>query len=238
MAASARPSWSACPTAQGVPRVLWAGGEAPPLPPLHADAWRWLEVHSGVPRIVAATAEQFVPQMLNLELVGGVDFQKGCYPGQEVVARSQYRGTLKRRTYLVDSAAALAAGRRCSTATTRASRPAWWFWRASLGEGPHAALVELKMAALADGHAARRQRRRAAPERRPPCPTRWTRWPPDGRDGAGPAAAVHLLARRVGGAGRGTAGAARVAGHAEGRASGASMPAVPARTTVRRTRPR
>jgi folate-binding protein YgfZ len=41
--------------------------------------------------------EQFVPQMVNLELVGGVNFQKGCYPGQEVVARSQYRGTLKRR---------------------------------------------------------------------------------------------------------------------------------------------
>ena len=52
-------------------------------------------------RIVAATAEQFVPQMVNLELVGGVDFGKGCYPGQEVVARSQYRGTLKRRMFLM-----------------------------------------------------------------------------------------------------------------------------------------
>jgi folate-binding protein YgfZ len=54
-------------------------------------------VRSGTPRVVAATGEQFVPQMVNLELVGGVNFQKGCYPGQEVVARSQYRGTLKRR---------------------------------------------------------------------------------------------------------------------------------------------
>jgi tRNA-modifying protein YgfZ len=53
-----------------------------------------------VPRITAATVEQFVPQMINLERVGGVDFQKGCYPGQEVVARSQYRGTLKRRMHL------------------------------------------------------------------------------------------------------------------------------------------
>ena len=58
---------------------------------------------------MAATVEQFVPQMLNLELVGGVNFKKGCYPGQEVVARSQYRGTLKRRTYLLGSDAAAAA---------------------------------------------------------------------------------------------------------------------------------
>jgi folate-binding protein YgfZ len=70
--------------------LLWAGPDAPPLPPLQAEAWRWLEVRSGVPRVMAATADQFVPQMLNLELLGGVNFKKGCYPGQEVVARSQY----------------------------------------------------------------------------------------------------------------------------------------------------
>ncbi|RDK09913.1 YgfZ/GcvT domain-containing protein [Cupriavidus lacunae] len=63
--------------------------------------WDWLEVQSGLPRIVAATQEQFVPQMINFELVGGVNFRKGCYPGQEIVARSQYRGTLKRRMWLV-----------------------------------------------------------------------------------------------------------------------------------------
>jgi tRNA-modifying protein YgfZ len=68
------------------------------LPP---DRWLALEAASGVPRIVAATAEHFVPQMINFELVGGVDFQKGCYPGQEVVARSQYRGTLKRRAQVL-----------------------------------------------------------------------------------------------------------------------------------------
>lgn len=63
--------------------------------------WDWLEVQSGLPRIVAATQEQFVPQMINFELLGGVNFRKGCYPGQEIVARSQYRGTLKRRMWLV-----------------------------------------------------------------------------------------------------------------------------------------
>lgn len=98
------------PDGAGVPRYLWAGANPPALPELTADRWRWLEVQSGVPRIVAATVEQFVPQMVNLELVGGVNFQKGCYPGQEVVARSQYRGTLKRRAFLFESEAAAMPG--------------------------------------------------------------------------------------------------------------------------------
>jgi tRNA-modifying protein YgfZ len=51
-----------------------------------------------------------VPQMLNYESIGGVNFKKGCYPGQEVVARSQFRGTLKRRGYIVTSETALQAG--------------------------------------------------------------------------------------------------------------------------------
>ncbi|MGO4302098.1 CAF17-like 4Fe-4S cluster assembly/insertion protein YgfZ [Cupriavidus sp. RAF12] len=71
------------------------------LAPASAGFWDWLEIRSGVPRIAAATQEQFVPQMINFELIGGVNFRKGCYPGQEVVARSQYRGTLKRRMWLV-----------------------------------------------------------------------------------------------------------------------------------------
>ena len=66
------------------------------------DLWHGLEVASGIARVVASTQDQFVPQMLNWELVGGVNFKKGCYPGQEVVARSQYRGTLKRRTFLFE----------------------------------------------------------------------------------------------------------------------------------------
>lgn len=72
---------------------------APDLPPLALDAWQALDVRAGLAWVRGATVEQFVPQMLNLELIGGVNFQKGCYPGQEVVARSQYRGTIKRRTH-------------------------------------------------------------------------------------------------------------------------------------------
>jgi folate-binding protein YgfZ len=62
--------------------------------------WNSLEVMSAIPRIVLATQEQFVPQMINFESVLGVDFKKGCYPGQEIVARSQYRGAVKRRLQL------------------------------------------------------------------------------------------------------------------------------------------
>lgn len=67
--------------------------------PASSSAWRLTEVLAGVPRIAPGAQELFVPQMLNLELVGAVDFRKGCYPGQEVVARSQYLGKLKRRTF-------------------------------------------------------------------------------------------------------------------------------------------
>jgi folate-binding protein YgfZ len=69
---------------------------------LSSDATQWnhLEVMSAIPRIVLATQEQFVPQMINFESVAGVDFKKGCYPGQEIVARSQYRGAIKRRLQL------------------------------------------------------------------------------------------------------------------------------------------
>ncbi len=64
------------------------------------EAWRCADIAAGWPWIEPATVEQFVPQMVNFELLEGVNFRKGCYPGQEVVARSQYRGTLKRRMAL------------------------------------------------------------------------------------------------------------------------------------------
>ncbi len=66
----------------------------------NANFWEWLEVKSAIPRVTLPTFEQFVPQMINMESLRGIDFQKGCYPGQEVVARSQYRGTIKRRLQL------------------------------------------------------------------------------------------------------------------------------------------
>ena len=77
---------------------------------LSLDDWLLSEVLSGVGDVQAATFEAFVPQMLNYESVDGVNFKKGCYPGQEVVARSQFRGILKRRTYVASSSLPLQAG--------------------------------------------------------------------------------------------------------------------------------
>lgn len=99
-------------TARALPHYLWSVPldaatqawqallAAPDLQVVAPALAHWLDVQSGVPQIVAATQEQFVPQMINWELVGGVSFRKGCYPGQEIVARSQYRGTIKRRLFL------------------------------------------------------------------------------------------------------------------------------------------
>ncbi|MFH1604960.1 MAG: folate-binding protein, partial [Pseudomonadota bacterium] len=70
------------------------------LTPVGAGCWEWLEIRNGLALITPATQEQFVPQMANMELIGAVDFRKGCYPGQEVVARTQYLGQLKRRMVL------------------------------------------------------------------------------------------------------------------------------------------
>ena len=67
-----------------------------------ADAWALLDIRAGLPTVYTATVEAFVPQMVNLQLLDGVSFNKGCYVGQEVVARMQYLGTLKRRMYLAE----------------------------------------------------------------------------------------------------------------------------------------
>jgi folate-binding protein YgfZ len=67
--------------------------------PVGTPTWRWLEIAAGVPHIRQATQDEFVPQMANQDLLGGLSFTKGCYPGQEIVARTKYLGKVKRRTY-------------------------------------------------------------------------------------------------------------------------------------------
>jgi folate-binding protein YgfZ len=119
-----------------VPRALWLGAASQTLPAgaeVSSDVWAWAEVMSGVTLVTQPLFEAFVPQMLNYESVGGVNFKKGCYPGQEVVARSQFRGTLKRRTALIHSPVALTAGQDiftpadpeqpCATVVLSAARP-------------------------------------------------------------------------------------------------------------------
>jgi tRNA-modifying protein YgfZ len=109
--------------------------------------WDWLDIRAGEPRITASTYEQFVPQMINFEVLGGVNFKKGCYPGQEIVARSQYRGTIKRRAMLVHTEAAKAGdeifdsadpGQPCGMVVNAAPAPG----------GGVDCLVEIKLASL------------------------------------------------------------------------------------------
>ena len=85
--------WWMAPAAQQDPAGALAGlfGQA------DAAAWAADDIAAGLPWVQAATQDMFIPQTVNLDLIGGVSFTKGCYPGQEVVARSHYRGTLKRR---------------------------------------------------------------------------------------------------------------------------------------------
>ncbi len=123
IAVSAQPVWAKADLdainiitlypAGDTPRALWlapTGTPAPVGPRLSEQDWAWGEVKSGIAMISTPIVETFVPQMLNYESVGGVNFKKGCYPGQEVVARSQFRGTLKRRAYLAHGDVALQKG--------------------------------------------------------------------------------------------------------------------------------
>jgi folate-binding protein YgfZ len=103
-------------------------------------------VASGVATIETATVDQFVPQMLNYELLGGVDFKKGCYPGQEIVARSQYRGTIKRRTFLFNSEVPASAGQEVFHSDDPA-QPAGLVANAA----GNSALIELKLSTLGHG---------------------------------------------------------------------------------------
>ena len=76
-----------------------AGGQPalPPAAPASRERWRELDVRAGLPQVYAPTSEQFVAQMLNLDAIGAIAFDKGCYTGQEVIARAHYRGRVKRR---------------------------------------------------------------------------------------------------------------------------------------------
>jgi hypothetical protein len=90
------------------------------LPAVDSGVWWWSQIDAAVPTVLPATQEAFVPQMVNLEVLGGVSFRKGCYPGQEVVARSQYLGKLKRRMRAAHADGPAAAGQDVFCVTDRA----------------------------------------------------------------------------------------------------------------------
>lgn len=152
------------PDAAGRKRYLWIGPRAEvdarvaalggTLPVVSPAVWDWLDIRAGEPRITQPAVEQFVPQMVNFDVIGAVNFRKGCYPGQEIVARSQYRGTIKRRTALAHVAGETDTvhagvelfhsddpGQPCGMIVNAAAAPA----------GGVDALVEIKLAALDNG---------------------------------------------------------------------------------------
>lgn len=144
-------TWVNLYPADGVPRQLWlapAGTAEPAGPTLDAGLWRWGEVRSGVALVGQAVAEAFVPQMLNYESIDGVSFKKGCYPGQEVVARSQFRGTLKRRGMLVHCPAELAAGQELFAPGDDDQPVAVVAQAAQHPDGGYDAIVSVQLAAL------------------------------------------------------------------------------------------
>lgn len=121
-----------------------------------ATAWvccaplAWLEAAAGLAWVRQPTVEQFVPQMLNLELLGGVNFKKGCYPGQEIVARSQYRGTIKRRTWLFSLDGTAQIGQELFHSEDP-GQPAGLVAAVATREGRSLLLAEVKLAALDTG---------------------------------------------------------------------------------------
>ena len=133
----------------GQPRAFWLAPNdvsAPVGVALSAALWQVGEVMSGIAWVELATFEAFVPQMLNYESVAGVDFKKGCYPGQEIVARSQFRGTLKRRAFIVESEVALTAGQEVFSSLD-ATQPCGLVAQAASDGASNVAVLELQLSA-------------------------------------------------------------------------------------------
>jgi tRNA-modifying protein YgfZ len=144
-------TWVNLYPADGVARQLWlapAGSAEPAGPALNLELWCWGEVRSGIAMVSQATAEAFVPQMLNYESVDGVSFKKGCYPGQEVVARSQFRGTLKRRAMVVHCEAELTAGQELFAPGDDSQPVAMVAQTAHRLDGGYDAIVSVQLSAL------------------------------------------------------------------------------------------
>ncbi|MFZ2313531.1 MAG: folate-binding protein [Methylobacter sp.] len=83
-------------------RKLWSEQVKDGFQPENSDQWRYLDILSGIPWLTIETSEEFIPQMLNLDKLGGISFTKGCYTGQEIVARTHYLGTAKREMFLAE----------------------------------------------------------------------------------------------------------------------------------------
>ncbi|NVZ10606.1 folate-binding protein YgfZ [Allochromatium humboldtianum] len=134
-------------------RRLWEA-LAPQATPANAADWTRLDIQAGLPNVYDRTVETFVPQMLNLQLIDGVSFNKGCYTGQEVVARMQFLGKLKRRMYLaeIERDVPPEPGDELSAASSASQQTEGWVVDACpIGDRRHALLVVTESAAVDSG---------------------------------------------------------------------------------------
>jgi tRNA-modifying protein YgfZ len=90
-------------TLPGMEDVLVLGAFSVPPDAAREHRWHLSHVRAGLPQVYPETHEAFVAQMLNIDLLGGISFEKGCYTGQEIIARAHFRGTVKRRMFLFHS---------------------------------------------------------------------------------------------------------------------------------------
>ncbi len=140
----------ALPGAARALRVQPAAAAAPAGTELTPDDWAGAEAAAGLAWVRGATVEAFVPQMINFEVLGGVNFKKGCYPGQEIVARSQYRGTLKRRLQVFETDAPATVGQEIFHSADP-EQPAGIVAGAGMRDGRTVVAAEIKLAALEGG---------------------------------------------------------------------------------------
>ncbi|MFG6441378.1 YgfZ/GcvT domain-containing protein [Roseateles sp. LKC17W] len=131
-------------------RVQPLAAPAPAGADITPDAWAGAEAEAGMAWVRGATVEAFVPQMINFEVLGGVSFKKGCYPGQEIVARSQYRGTLKRRLQVFETDAAANVGQEIFHSADP-EQPAGVVAGCGSRDGRTVIAAEIKLATLEDG---------------------------------------------------------------------------------------
>jgi len=138
--------------------ALWNQLTAAQVRPAAPAEWRLFEILAGIPQIYDQTAEAFVPQMLNLQLLDGISFRKGCYTGQEVVARMQHIGTLKRQMYraevTTDTPPQPGDELFCAASTSQQASGRV-VDAAPLGAGRYALLAVVEISAVASGEAVR-----------------------------------------------------------------------------------
>ena len=119
--------------------------------PVGKAAWEWLEIQAGIPDIALSTQEEFVPQMVNLDCLNGINFKKGCYTGQEIVARTHYLGKVKRRTHLLHLATSAPAQAGMDVITDKQDVVGKVVRAAPAPNGGHDVLAEIRLDSLEAG---------------------------------------------------------------------------------------